>query len=246
LITVFFSRSCGKLTAIAKSAKKSRKRFAGILELFSVLTIVTGSRRGKGLAVLQEASLRQPFSGIRSDILKTAYASYWVELVDVWMEPGQSSRELFDLLVYVLEAIDIGTVSAGFLSVLFQLRFMAMAGFSPNFEGCTRCGAALDWFKADRAGFELERGGLLCPTCAPGGHRVVWLSKGTVKELLWVAYGDLEKAARIRFSSRAAEEGLRLLEAFVPFHLGREPRSLRFLRQIRRPDSHKATAPGGA
>jgi hypothetical protein len=29
------------------------------------------------------------------------------------------------------------------------------------------------------------------------------------------------------------KEGLEFMEAFVPYHLGKEPRSLKFLRQIR-------------
>jgi DNA repair protein RecO (recombination protein O) len=234
LITVFFSRGRGKLTAIAKSAKKSRKRFGGTLELFSVLSIVTAAGRGRGLSILREASLQEAFPGIRADILKMAYASYWVEMVDEWMEPGQVSPELFDLLAYVLRNIDSGNNCAEFLSILFQLRFMIMAGFSPDLDGCTHCRLPLERFESGRSGFDLQRGGLVCPRCGPG-VRGMTLSRGTLKELRWVARGDLEKAGRIRFSQWAVEEGLRLLEAFVPFHLGKDLRSLKFLRQIRLP-----------
>ncbi|MBW1752074.1 MAG: DNA repair protein RecO [Deltaproteobacteria bacterium] len=65
LIITFFTLKQGKKSVIAKSAKKSTKRFAGILELFSVLDIVFGKGRGKGLPVLQEAALKHPFAGIR-------------------------------------------------------------------------------------------------------------------------------------------------------------------------------------
>jgi DNA repair protein RecO (recombination protein O) len=235
VIVVFFSRSRGKLSAIAKSAKKSHKRFGGILELFSILSVVVSAGRGRGLAILKEASLQQPFAGIRCHVLKTAYASYWVELVDEWMEPGQPSQQLFDLLAYVLSRLDDGAAPAGFLSILFQLRFMRMAGFSPELGRCIRCRATVDRFQEERAVFDLARGGLVCPRCLPGGPRAMSLSKGTVKALQWVARADLAKAGRIVFSDGAVAEGLKLLEAFVPFHLGKEPRSLKFLRQVRRP-----------
>ena len=81
-IITFFTLNQGKISVIAKSAKKSTKRFSGILELFSVLDIVYGSDRGKGLPLLKEAVLKQPFSKIRADIRKTAYASYWAELIN--------------------------------------------------------------------------------------------------------------------------------------------------------------------
>ncbi|HPA15993.1 MAG TPA: DNA repair protein RecO C-terminal domain-containing protein, partial [Desulfobacterales bacterium] len=60
------------------------------------------------------------------------------------------------------------------------------------------------------------------------------LSKGTLKQLLWIGDGDLKKAGRMRFTPRGAKEGLDFLEAFVPYHLEKEPRSLKFLREIRR------------
>ena len=77
VIITFFTLKRGKLSLIAKSAKKSTKRFAGILELFSVLEVTAGTDRGKGLSVLLEAVLKHPFSAIRADFRKTAYASYW-------------------------------------------------------------------------------------------------------------------------------------------------------------------------
>jgi DNA repair protein RecO (recombination protein O) len=52
VIITFFTLRKGKLTVIAKSAKKSTKRFAGILELFSILEVVAGGGRGKGMPVL--------------------------------------------------------------------------------------------------------------------------------------------------------------------------------------------------
>jgi len=77
VIITFFTLQSGKLSLIAKAAKKSTKRFAGILELFSVLEVVVAAGRGQGLPILQEAVLKQPFSAIRADFKKTAYASYW-------------------------------------------------------------------------------------------------------------------------------------------------------------------------
>ena len=75
LILTFFTLKKGKISAIAKSAKKSTKRFGGILELFSVLDIVCSARIDRDLMVLQEADLKNSFSGIRADLNKTAYAS---------------------------------------------------------------------------------------------------------------------------------------------------------------------------
>ena len=55
LILTFLSLKRGKISLIAKSAKKSKKRFAGILELFSHMEVVASTGKGRGLPVLQEA-----------------------------------------------------------------------------------------------------------------------------------------------------------------------------------------------
>ena len=55
----------------------------------------------------------------------------------------------------------------------------------------------------------------------------------TTLETLWIEGGDIAKASRIRLSPPAIKEGLAFLEAFVPYHLGKKPRSLTFLQRIR-------------
>ena len=126
VITLFTLRK-GKITVIAKSAKKSKKRFAGILELFSTLDVVCNVGQRKGLPVLQEAALKYPFFDIRSSMLKTAYASYWAELINEWMESGQQQVQIYQLFQYVLRELDSCRVSEAALSILFQVKFLVLS-----------------------------------------------------------------------------------------------------------------------
>lgn len=231
LILTLFTRQYGKISAIAKSAKKSVKRFSGALELFSELEVVCKS--GKGLPILQEATLLQPFSGIRVNIRKAAYASYWAELIKEWMEEQVSNPAIYSLFRQSLEELHRGEQIDESLSILFQIRFLQLAGFLPDLNRCGRCGVLLDDVLQSRLHFEAKRGALYCAACVKNHETWISLSKGTVKQLIWVGRGEYAKALRIRFTAQAIKEGLEMLETFVPFHLGKEPRSLAFLRQIR-------------
>jgi DNA repair protein RecO (recombination protein O) len=233
LIITFFTLNKGKISVIAKSAKKSTKRFAGILELFSVLDVVCSIGRGEGLPILQEATLKHAFSNIRSKIIKTAYASYWAELINQWMEEGQKQVRLFHLFRHVLSELDLGHTSEEALSILFQIRFLTIAGLGPNLKQCSICQAEIEKMKEAKIKFDLSKGGIICDGCASRGLQKIFLSKGTIKHLLWIQMGNLTRAVRIKFASQALTESLEFLEAFVPYHLGKEPRSLKFLRQIR-------------
>ena len=200
LIVTFFSLTLGKVSLMAKAAKKSTRRFAGLLELFTELDIVGSVGRKSGLPVLQEATLRHPHPEIREAPTKTAYASYWSELVNDWMEERVESAELFLLLRHVLDALAASGPPAAALSVLFQMRLLRISGHSPNLTRCVVCRRDLDSIRPETLGIGIPQGGIACLGCLPStaeGHR---LSKGTIKQLLWVADGDLTRAARIKFS----------------------------------------------
>ena len=233
LIITFFSLDKGKISVIAKSAKKSKKRFAGILEPFSVLQIVYGSGKGKGLPVLTEASLIQAFSHIRQDITQTAYASYMAELISEWAEENHKQTAIFRLFQNILEKLDRKEMAGDELSILFQMRFMAFTGFEPNLRACVSCKKPVDDMEENNVIVNLKQGGLMCRRCKPAGVNVMTLSKGTLKQMLWLTHEDLKMATRIKLTPQAVKEGLTFLEAFVPFHLGKEPRSLKFLQQLR-------------
>jgi len=232
LIVTLLTLDYGKAAMMAKYARKSRKRFTGTLELFSELTLVATLPKKGGLPVIKEASLKQPFANIRGHPLKTAYASYWTELVFAWLEEGKAQTKIYQLLRYSLAALDAGE-HPGVSSIIFQLYFLQFSGLSPNLKQCMRCARELEKLRGDVFGFDLAKGGLVCHGCLAGKPMRHALSRATVKQLLWIQTSRLENAGRLKFTDQAVKEGLKFLEAFVPYHLGREPKSLKFLNQMR-------------
>lgn len=234
LIVTLFSPQLGKTSAIAKSAKKSTRRFPGVLEPFSRLNVVLSRGRGKGMAVLQEASLEEPFFRIREDIVKTAYASYWSELIVLWMAEDEPQEALYRLIAHVLTELNRGERPVELLSILFQMRFLTLAGFRPNFDHCHACKTDLDRIRQASVVSDPSKGGIVCPTCIGPANGRLTISKGTLKRLIWTDADDLDRATRVRFTPAAIAEGLTFLEAFVPYHIGKSPKSLNVLRRVRR------------
>lgn len=235
VILTVLTPDLGKRAVIAKSAKKSTKRFAGILEPFANLRIVFNERKGKGgMPVLQEASLIRPFASIRCDIIKTAYASYWTELVFLWIEEGQPRPEIYQLLTFALNELAGGAMAPMDLSVLFQMRFLGQEGFHPVLERCSCCRKDINDLNQDQFCIDLTKGGIICDQCPSKPSQRLHLSKGTLKQLQWTTKGDLAQARRLRFGKTALQEATHFLEAFVPYHFGRRPKSLPVLQQVRR------------
>jgi len=234
IILTLFTLNKGKISVIAKSAKKSTRRFGGILELFSVLDIVCSFRMDRDLMILQEADLKNSFSGIRADLNKTAYACYFAELVSEWTESEAKQEDLYLLLCHVLEQIDAGSISEEVSAIMFLMRFASIAGIRPNLLRCSICRLELDKIKEERVAFDFSKSGIICQKCAGRSVSRLSLSIGTIKQLLWVESGGLKKAGKIKFTPLAIKEGLDLLEAFISYHLGKEMKSLKFLKQIRK------------
>jgi DNA repair protein RecO (recombination protein O) len=233
LIVTVLTRDHGKRTLIAKSAKKSTKRFPGVLEPFNDLQIAFRESARKGMAVLEEASLIQALGNVRSDFLKTAYASYWVECVALWMEEGLVRPDMYHLLGFVLRELDDRQMASDLLSILFQMRFIGQEGLRPILEHCACCQTDIDHISQHDFCINLGQGGVVCNQCPTGAQGGLRLSKGTLKQLSWIVDGDLARARRVRFSARAMAEATAFLEAFVPYHIGKAPKSLRILQQTR-------------
>ncbi|MBL6995542.1 DNA repair protein RecO C-terminal domain-containing protein, partial [Desulfobacula sp.] len=75
---------------------------------------------------------------------------------------------------------------------------------------------------------------IICQNCIKKrsnyGLRV---SKGTLKQIHWINTSDISRADRIKFSGIAIKEGEMLVEAFLPFYIGRDFKSLQFLNRLR-------------
>lgn len=233
LILTLLTETHGKLAVVAKNAKKSIKRFSGVLELFYILDTVI--KPGKGMPYLQEASIVLPNEGLRADVLKTAYASYWSEIIVQWLEENTPQSKIYDLFKYSLISLSDSSLPPGEISILFQMKFLGYSGYSPVLTQCSSCHQDIDDVPGVYVTFDIRKGGVICVSCGSKSNDHIRLQKGTLKQLVWFLKEDLASPVRIKFSRKAVDEGLRFMETFLPFHLEKELKSLKFLRRIRTP-----------
>src|SRR5690606_1208088 len=91
-IVALLTRDAGRLSAVARGARKSRRRFAGALQTGTLVRI--GYREGRGdLAFLERAEVLDPFEGTRQQLGRVALCSAVVELLrelcpEHLVEPG--------------------------------------------------------------------------------------------------------------------------------------------------------------
>src|SRR5919204_373892 len=75
-VVTLLSRERGKVSAFARAARASRRRFGGALEPFTLVHAEAKERRGAELFTLESVAVERAFGGIRGDLARIACASY--------------------------------------------------------------------------------------------------------------------------------------------------------------------------
>src|SRR5260370_6442408 len=98
LIVSWCTESLGCIQTVAKGARRAKTPFAGRLDLFFETEIQIARSRKSDLHTLTEVVLKNPFSGIRMNYLRTQTAAYFVELIEICTERDHREPQLFALL----------------------------------------------------------------------------------------------------------------------------------------------------
>lgn len=224
LITLL-ARTPGKLRAVAPGARRSRRRFAGCLELFALIDVSITDRGEGKLARLEEATLLRSHGGISTDLVRIAQGSYLTELTCALLAERDEAEASFRMLQDALDELDSGVLSATSLRV-FELGVLDVVGLRPVLDTCVECGAR----QSDRWVFDHGRGGVLCDRCCgdrdpPGSEILCGPGLALLREL---AAGH--RPARPDTSAMDAARDL--LGRIIESHTGRPLRARAFLRQV--------------
>ena len=230
-IVTFCTTGYGKVRGIAKGARRSRKRFANALEPFCVSQLLFTRWGPDSLAMIDSSEVISHFPRIRADLEKTLRASYLIDLTDQFLPEEKKNEAVFELLHAFLRLLEEHPPTEAFQR-FFEIRLLKLAGYDPVLDRCLLCSTPVGNETTYR--FVAANGGLTCLTCRPDGPDAIPVALGTVRTLLLGRDMPVEKLGRILLSGQSADESRRFLAHFIRYLLGREPKSLHVLNEIRR------------
>ncbi|MCD6570464.1 MAG: DNA repair protein RecO [Deltaproteobacteria bacterium] len=105
-IACTLTKDHGIISAIAKGAKRSKKRFPGTLEPFSEVTLIYSFQEGRDLMRIESANLKSANLGIREDLNLLAHASVLTEVIIALLGPHDPSPEVYNYLRDALSYMD--------------------------------------------------------------------------------------------------------------------------------------------
>ena len=141
LVVSFFTRDYGKLTGVAKSALKSRKRFGGALEPMTVARAWFAERPKQDLVRLDQLEIIQSPLSAPVDQARLTVLSFFAEVLEEILPDHDPQETVFRLVVSVLEQT---TVEQPWMPLTyFSLWMTRLMGLLPDIAHCTACGEAL-------------------------------------------------------------------------------------------------------
>ncbi len=181
-IVVFYTRSHGKVRAVAKGVRRTKSKFGARLEPASIVHLQL--YEGRNLDIVTQAESVGPLPQLRTDLDRFGRASVLLEVIDQIGTEGEPDPMLFKLLTGALTELD----RAGNPMVVpaFVARVLVLEGVQPLLEACVHCGTEVDLVAID-----LSEGGVLCREHRRGepisnGARAVFehLFEGRVRQVL--------------------------------------------------------------
>ncbi|MFQ5698303.1 MAG: DNA repair protein RecO [Myxococcota bacterium] len=224
-----YTEALGRVSAIAKGARRSRRRFPGTLEIFNVLEVRLVDPPRASLMRLEAASFGRAFEGLGRDLGRYAIACQLLEMLDRFTGEGEASPALYRFAIGALGVLESEQPDR-LLALLVVAKTLARVGLRPELLVCTGCGAELSSVGEGTAFFAPRHGGGRCPECAEPGE--VRVGARILRALEIGIRRPLREREALGLEGTEVEEIEHLIDRFFRFHVGAELRTAPFLRTV--------------
>jgi DNA repair protein RecO (recombination protein O) len=160
-----YSKTHGRIGAIAKGARRPKSRFGGRLEPFFRLDLILHEGRGELLTVTSVATV-DGFPRLRATGPSLNAAARACDAVLRLLDSPDPNPPAYNLLCRYLSLLDDPAAerNSGLETALsFRLKLALVAGFAPELASCAHCGDA-----DHLSGFSGAAGGVVCSSCEAG------------------------------------------------------------------------------
>jgi DNA repair protein RecO (recombination protein O) len=203
-LLTLFSKDLGKISAIAKGARKPQSRKTGHVEMID------------------------PHAPLREDLIRVSHASYAVELLNRFTVEEDPHPQIYDLLDDTLSRYS-ETDELNLVTRYYELRLLSLTGFQPRLYHCVTCGEEIQ--EQDQF-FSSDLGGILCPDCRHADPRAVAVSATAVKVMRYLQTRHWDAVKHLHLRKETQDELEQTMHRYILHMLERELKSVDFLHQV--------------
>lgn len=227
-VVTLLTEERGKVSAMARGARRSRKRFGAALQPFVLAEAALERRRSGSLLELRSYHALDAHEAIGRDLGAIAHASYATELTASLCPEDHPEPLLFQALLGLFRLLGRLPPDARRLRI-FELTVLTGAGLAPQLEACVRCGSASLEGEGE-ACFDVVMGGVLCARCGAAGRPV---RRETLQGMRMAQKLSLEEASALILSPEVQTELRDLMIDYVQHAVGRPLKTVQFIEKLR-------------
>ncbi len=224
-ILTLLSAEEGKFTAKARGALRKSSRTGAATQQLTYAEMTLFANKGKW--TVNEASVLEPFEGLRADLEALALASYFAECLEAFSVEDEPDAGLMQLGLNALYALSRRLYDPRLIKAAFEFRLMCLSGYAPDLSDCAACGE-----EPEEPVFHPGDGRVYCRACPHGGG-VLPLGGEALAALRYLASAPAKKL----FSFSIGEEALgalgRVTESYLLRQSERRFGTLDYYKQIR-------------
>lgn len=225
-ILTVFSKEEGKVPVLFKRAKVLKKGGGAVSQLFAVSEFTCYA--GTHFYIHNQSVLLKSFAGLETSLKKLAAASYMAQLLNYAYENYQKDERAYMLLLYCLSRIEKGSEETVAVYIaLFQMKLLAIAGYSPLLDACVVCGK-----DSELCSFDVVQGGVMCEQCARETRKYSHLSDADRKTLLLLLNIVLKQEDLANIHSNHALNLIELLHCCLTDKLDKQLSTYPFLTTV--------------
>jgi DNA repair protein RecO (recombination protein O) len=210
-LVTLFTLEHGKVSCIAKGARRLKSKFGASLGLFAESRVIYYWHEGRTLYTLSDAELVRSHSGIAENPERYLAAEQIAEFTLKAIQPQDQSPQLYQLLrnyLGLIEAVappsssssslqpsDFSLLTSALFSSLvcsYLLKAASFLGFRPELRRCLVCRRPPD--NSHPVFFDAQRGGIICGRCSgelPSGARLAPADLDTLSFLLYTPAAEI-------------------------------------------------------
>lgn len=228
ILTVLTKQS-GKMSMMARGAKKPKSRFAALSQPFTCAEFVIFRSSSRAMGTINSGELIHSHHTLREDLMLSAYAAYMAELVNRLTTDGDVIPGLYDQLLAAFRALEEGK-DAEILTHVIEMNMLAVAGFMPELYTCVICGSTTH----PLGSLSAEQGGAVCIQCKGKVTSAMAVTPAVLKLLRALQQIDLRRLGNIQISGATREKLQQFIRTYMDIHLQVRWKSREFIDQLHR------------
>ncbi len=227
LIVRLFTEQFGKVTVIAKGARRIKQAVAGILQPPNHITVWYQHKDGRDIQTLIKTEFAERYIGLTADLARSTTALLTVEMLDRAVHDSDAHPILFRLITSTLHQLDQGRTEVTVLLHFYQLHLARQLGFGPVLSNCAQCGQVLNTASLDKT-----TGSLLCSNCRP--PEGIRLDRPALEYLMALSNTHISKLIDLQPGKKAARQAENFLLDHLFYHVDgmSSLKSIKFWRQV--------------